>query len=52
MPLFLRTHPVGEDRVQALTEQYFELQKQEPKADLYVGQENLRRRMPRAERAF
>ena len=52
LPAFLRSHPVSQDRVNALAELYAELQKQDPKDKLYIGRENLRRRIPRGEQRF
>jgi predicted Zn-dependent protease len=49
VPGFLRSHPVSRERVAALAELYAQLQKQEPKDKLYVGRENLRRRVARGE---
>jgi predicted Zn-dependent protease len=47
-PAFLRSHPRMADRHDAILAVYEELQQQTPRADLYVGQENLRRRIARA----
>jgi len=52
LPPFLRSHPFSPDRIRALAEFYLELQKKAPKEDLYVGRENLRRRIVRAEQRF
>lgn len=52
LPSFLRSHPISADRVEALDRQYVELQKQDPKPELYIGRDNLRRRVPRAEQPF
>jgi len=52
LPQFLRSHPFSPERIRALEEFYLELQKQDPKQDLYVGRENLRRRIVRAEQRF
>ncbi len=49
LPGFLRSHPVSRERIDALAEYYAQLQKDEPKDQLYVGRENLRRRITRAE---
>lgn len=51
LPPFLRSHPISADRVEALDGQYVELQKQDPKPELYIGRDNLRRRVPRADGA-
>jgi len=50
LPGFLRSHPVSAERVETLRELYAQLQKEDPKAKLYVGRENLRRRITRAEK--
>jgi predicted Zn-dependent protease len=52
MPLFLRTHPFHRDRVAAIYRAYEDLQKAHPRAGLYIGRENLKRRITRAEREF
>lgn len=52
MPAFLHTHPNPMDRRDAVIRQYDELQKATPKQDLYIGRENLRRRIPRSVREF
>ncbi len=52
MPAFLHTHPNPMDRHDAVITQYGELQKAMPKQDLYIGRENLRRRIPRSVRKF
>ena len=52
MPAFLRTHPNPIDRHDAVVAQYDELQTAMPKPKLYVGRENLRRRIPRSVREF
>jgi predicted Zn-dependent protease len=48
-PSFLRSHPPTADRHKAILAVYEELQQQTPKADLYVGRENLRRRVSKAQ---
>ena len=50
LPGFLRSHPVSAERVETLRELYAQLQKEDPKAKLYVGRENLRRRIARAKK--
>lgn len=52
MPAFLHTHPNPMDRHDAVIRQYDELQKATPKQGLYIGRENLRRRIPRSARKF
>lgn len=52
MPSFLRTHPPSEERTKAVRELYEELQKDSPNEKLYIGKENLRRRVTRAEKEY
>jgi predicted Zn-dependent protease len=52
VPEFLRTHPFNVDRYQATLDQYEQLQKDRPQEKLYIGQENLTRRVPRSMREF
>ena len=52
MPAFFRTHPLTAERRENLTQTYAELQAAEPKARLYLGRENLARRLTRAQREF
>jgi predicted Zn-dependent protease len=52
MPSFLRTHPYHAERYAAIKEFAAEARKDRPDAKLYVGAENLRRRVPRSERGF
>lgn len=52
VPAFFRTHPFNRDRHEAAMARFDELQKDEPREDLYIGTENLRRRIPRAKQAF
>jgi predicted Zn-dependent protease len=52
MPAFFRTHPLTAERRENLTQTYAELQAAEPKAKLYLGRENLARRLTRAQREF
>ena len=51
-PAFFRTHPYSIDRYQAALDQYDQLQTDAPRAELYVGRENLRQRVPRSVREF
>lgn len=52
LPDFLRSHPLPLDRRRAIMEIYRDLEQTEPSEDLYVGRENLRRRVARATREF
>lgn len=52
IPSFLRSHPAPEGRHKAIMELYRELQEAEPKEKLYIGRENLRRRVARVRRRF
>jgi predicted Zn-dependent protease len=52
MPAFFRTHPLTAERRENLTQTYADLQAAEPKATLYLGGENLARRLTRAQREF
>ncbi len=52
LPAFLHTHPNPMERRDAVIRQYDELQTDMPKQGLYVGKENLRRRIPRSAREF
>jgi predicted Zn-dependent protease len=52
VPSMFRTHPPSEERRKAVLDLYAELQKQEPKEHLYIGKENLNRRITRAEKEF
>jgi predicted Zn-dependent protease len=47
VPSFLRSHPYEVARHAAVTELYEQLQSDEPRDDLYVGQENLQQRTAR-----
>jgi predicted Zn-dependent protease len=51
-PAFLRTHPYHSERRAAIERLYAELQRAEPKSDLYLGRTNLKRRVPMSERRF
>ena len=44
VPEFFRSHPAATDRHQAILQEYHRLQAEMPKAQLVVGEENLRRR--------
>ncbi|MHB8973396.1 MAG: M48 family metallopeptidase [Pirellulaceae bacterium] len=52
VPSFFRSHPYHRERYEAVLQCYQELMKTEPRADLYVGTQNLRERVPRSKRAF
>lgn len=52
MPIFLQTHPPSEERRQNLADRIAQLERDNPKRDLYLGVENLRRRIPKSERRF
>lgn len=52
VPGFLRTHPRHGDRRRAVLAVYRELSGAEPQERPYIGRENLRRRVTRAEREF
>ncbi len=52
LPSFLRSHPAPEGRHKAIMELYHKLQQEKPKKKLYIGKENLRRRVTRAQREF
>jgi predicted Zn-dependent protease len=52
MPAFFRTHPLTAERRENLTQTHADLQAAEPKAGLYLGRENLARRLTRAQREF
>jgi predicted Zn-dependent protease len=52
MPGFLRAHPYERDRYEAVMQRYDELQRVEPADSLYIGRENLRRRIPRSQQEF
>ncbi|HEX5104785.1 MAG TPA: M48 family metallopeptidase, partial [Pirellulaceae bacterium] len=52
LPAFFRTHPLTAERRENLTQTFATLQAAEPKGDLYLGRENLARRLTRAEREF
>jgi len=52
LPQFLQSHPAPGDRHKAIMELYDELVRKDPKPGLYVGKENLRRRIPRRREEF
>ena len=52
LPSYFRTHPPAEERTKAVQELYEELQKATPNEKLYIGKENLRRRITREEKEF
>jgi len=52
LPSFLQTHPYHLDRYEAITDRFQQLQADKPKDDLYIGIENLVRRVPRSMKEF
>jgi predicted Zn-dependent protease len=52
MPAFLRTHPFHMDRFRAVNDLYDELQRATPQDHLYLGRENLERRIARSQEEF
>jgi predicted Zn-dependent protease len=52
LPAFLRTHPLTAERRESLQLTYRHLQTAEPKSMLYLGFENLGRRIPRQQKEF
>jgi predicted Zn-dependent protease len=52
LPGFLKSHPAPLDRSRAVMSLYAELQQTNAKEDLYIGTENLRRRVARVRREF
>lgn len=48
LPSFLQTHPAFDTRAQTLQDLYTKLQQEQPQERLYLGTENLRRRIPRS----
>ena len=52
VPGFLLTHPRDGDRRRAILAVYRKLSRTEPQERLYVGRENLRRRLTKAQREF
>lgn len=51
-PLFLRAHPYHRERYESVLRQYDQLQRDDPRDDLYIGVENLRRRIARSDQTF
>lgn len=52
LPTFFRTHPYPADRAKAIQVRYEELQRTEPRDELSIGRENLRRRVARQRQQF
>jgi predicted Zn-dependent protease len=52
LPAFLRTHPLSAERQEHLRETITALSAAEPKARLYLGRENIVRRLTRKQREF
>jgi len=52
LPPFLQSHPPPAERREAILKLYEQLQQQDPKEKLYVGRENLRRRIARSRKPF
>jgi predicted Zn-dependent protease len=52
VPSFFRSHPPSKERRKAVLVLYGELQKDKPNDHLYIGKDNLRRRVTRAEAEF
>jgi hypothetical protein len=52
MPSIFRSHPPADERRKAVVDLYEELPKGNPNDHLYVGKENLRRRITRSQREF
>ncbi|MGQ9576042.1 MAG: M48 family metalloprotease [Thermoguttaceae bacterium] len=52
LPSFLRSHPPAAERQKAVLERFEALQRDSPKPKLYIGRENLRRRIPRSRQEF
>jgi predicted Zn-dependent protease len=52
LPAFLRTHPLSAERRENLQKTFFELAAAEQRDKLYVGRENLERRLTRKQREF
>lgn len=52
IPSMFRSHPATIERYQAITARADELQGQAPNKVLYIGKENLRRRIPRSKKEF
>jgi predicted Zn-dependent protease len=52
LPAFIRTHPLTAERRENLRTTYAELQAGDPQPRLYLGRENLARRITRAQQLF
>jgi hypothetical protein len=52
MPSFLRTHPYHAERYEAVKQLSSRLRAAHPDAELYVGRENLQKRIPRRMKQF
>jgi hypothetical protein len=52
MPSFLRTHPYHADRYEAVKQLSSQLRAANPDTELYIGRENLQKRIPRRIRQF
>jgi len=52
MPAFFRTHPPSAERRENMQATLATLVRENPQSDLYVGRENLQRRIPKSERRF
>jgi predicted Zn-dependent protease len=52
LPAFLRTHPLTAERRESLRTTYAQLQADSPNDHLYLGRENLTRRLTRQQREF
>ncbi|MHB0959778.1 MAG: M48 family metallopeptidase [Pirellulaceae bacterium] len=52
IPSFFRSHPFHRERYEAVLQRYHELMEDEPRADLYIGTQNLTERVPRSKREF
>jgi predicted Zn-dependent protease len=52
LPPFLRTHPLTAERRESLRTTYAQLQTDSPNEHLYLGRENLVRRITRQQREF
>ena len=52
IPSFFRSHPHHRDRYEAVLRRFQQLQRSEPRAELYVGRRNLIELVPRSKRPF
>ncbi|MHB8863814.1 MAG: M48 family metallopeptidase [Pirellulaceae bacterium] len=52
IPSFFRSHPFHRERYEAVLRRYHELMEDEPRADLYIGTQNLTERVPRSKQEF